>query len=143
MNTGLWTWPADPKSQRRVLRTVSESPHLAAALQAIAKSKDGISNSELDEMLADASNWITVWLVKQLLALGFIEYKVDLFGGPARYCATDLGRNALSAITRQPAPQAQPAPIPQPQARPAVPAPLPQQPGPGGAAVKPAQPAKA
>ena len=142
MNTGLWTWPPDPKGQRRVLRTASDSPHLVAALQAVAKSKDGMSNSELDEMLADSSNWITLWLVRQLLALGFIEYRVDFFGGPARYGVTDLGRNALSAITGQPAPQAQPAPTTQPQARPAVPGAQPQ-PGPGGAADKAAQPVKA
>jgi hypothetical protein len=142
MNTGLWTWPADPKGQRRVLRTVSDSPHLTAALQAIAKSKDGMSNSELDELLADSSNWITLWLVRQLLALGFIEYKVDFFGGPARYAATDLGRSALSAITGQPAPQTQPAAVAQPQPRPTVAAMQPQ-PGTPSAAGSPAQPGKA
>jgi hypothetical protein len=142
MNKGLWTWPPDPKGQRRVLRTVSDSPHLTAALQAIAKSKDGMSNSELDELLSDSSNWITLWLVRQLLSLGFIDYRVDFFGGPAKYAATDLGRTALSAITGQPVPQAQPTAVTQPQARPAA-AGTPPQPATPSAAGSPAQPAKA
>lgn len=125
-----------------MLRTISGSPHLMAALQGIAKSKEGMSNPELDELLADHSNWMTLWVARQLLALGFIEYTVDFFGGPARYTVTDLGRSALSAITGQPAPQAQPAPTPQPQARPTVPGVQPQQPRPQGVADKPAQPAK-
>ncbi|HME18271.1 MAG TPA: hypothetical protein VKF15_00855 [Nitrososphaerales archaeon] len=142
MNTGLWTWPPDPKGQKRVIRTVSDSPHLTAALQAIVKSKDGMSNSELDELLADSSNWITIWLVKQLLALGFIEYRVDFFGGPARYAPTDLGGNALSAITGQPAPQAPPAVVAQPPARPTSAGTQPQ-PGAPSAAGSQAQPGKA
>jgi hypothetical protein len=81
-----------------------------AALQGICKSKEGTSNSELDALLADNSEWITLWQVRQLLALGFIEYRVDLFGGPARYAATDLGRSALSGMTGQGQPAATPAP---------------------------------
>jgi hypothetical protein len=123
-----------------MLRSVSDSPHLMAALQGVVKSKEGMSNSELDELLADNSNWMTLWVVRQLLALGFIEYGVDLFGGPAKYAASDLGRNVLSAITGQPAPQTQPAPPP-PQARPAVASAQPQ-PTPG-TTVKPAPAAKA
>ena len=137
MEKGVWTWPPDPRGQRRVLRTVSDSPHVMPALQGIVKSKEGMSNPELDELLADNSNWMTLWVVRQLLSLGFIEYRVDLFGGPARYVATDLGRSALSAITGQPLPQAQPPPAPQPQPKPS--APSLQQP----AAPKPAPPAKA
>jgi hypothetical protein len=84
------------------------------ALQGIVKSKEGMSNPELDELLADNSNWITLWAVRQLSALGFIEYKVDLFGGPARYTVTELGKNALSTITGQTAPSRPPntGPVP-------------------------------
>jgi len=102
---------------------VADSPHLMAALGGIAKSKEGMSNSELDELLADNSNWMTLWPVRQLPALGFVEYKVDFFGGPAKYTATDLGNNALAAMTGKPAPQVQPAaPATQPQAKPIQPA---------------------
>jgi hypothetical protein len=99
MDKGLWIWPSDLKGQKLVLQRIANSSHLVNALQGIAKSKGGLSNSELDELLADNSNWITLWAVRQLLALGFIEYKVDLFGGPARYVVTDLGRNILAALT--------------------------------------------
>jgi len=126
MNRGLWTWPSDPQGQKRMLRSVSDSPHIMAALQGVVKSKEGMSNSELDELLADNSNWMTLWVVRQLLALGFIEYRVDFFGGPAKYAATDLGRNVLLAITGQPAPQAQPSSLPPLQAKPTVPGAQPQ-----------------
>ena len=101
MDKGLWIWPSDTKSQMRILRTVIESPRLMLALQGVAKSIEGLSNSELDELLADNSNWMTIWPIKQLLALRFIEYRVDYFGGPARYVITELGRNVLSVATGQ------------------------------------------
>jgi len=104
MDKGVWVWPSDSRGQKRILRRVANSPNLIAALQGIAKSIEGLSNPELDELLADNSNWMTLWSVRQLLALGFIEYKVDFFGGPARYLVTESGRNALSTITGQPAP---------------------------------------
>ena len=109
MDKGLWAWPSDPKGQRRTLKMVAGSPYLVMALQGISKSKEGMSNFELDELLANNSNWMTLWLIRQLLALGFIEYRVDFFGGPARYTTTDLGRAALSIITGQPWPQTRPA----------------------------------
>jgi hypothetical protein len=71
-----------------------------AALQGIANSEAGLSNSQLDGLLADNSNWMTLWSVRQLLALGFIDYEVDFFGGPAKYTATELGRNALAAMAK-------------------------------------------
>jgi hypothetical protein len=71
-----------------------------AALGEIANNEKGLSNSELDELLADNSHWMTLWSVRQLLALGFIDYKVDLFGGPAKYTATELGRNAIATMMR-------------------------------------------
>jgi hypothetical protein len=102
MDKGLWVWPTNSKGQQQTLKKVAKFPHLIAALQAIVKSKDGLSNSELDEMILDNSNWMTLWTVRQLTALNFIEYKVDLFGGPARYVATPLGRDALAMIIGRP-----------------------------------------
>jgi len=122
MNTGVWVWPADPRGQRRALRKVAADPHLMTAQTAIAKSKEGLSNAELDDAMGDNSEWITVWSVRQLTSLGFIEYKVDLFGGPARYQTTDLGRNAISTITGQPAPR---PPSPPPASAVQAPAPKP------------------
>jgi hypothetical protein len=136
MNTGLWVWPADAKAQRRMLRKVSNSEHLVAGMQAIAKSKDGLSNAQIDDALSDYSNWQTRWVVEQLISLGFAEYKVDFFGGPGKYLLTELGRNALSAITGKPV-QAPPPPAPSPPpAKPAAPPASPATPAPVAAQAK-------
>jgi hypothetical protein len=122
MTSGLWVWPSDPKGQRKVFRQVAALPHLMAAMTAFAKSKDGLSNAELDDAINDNSEWMTLWVIRQLTALGFIEFKIDFFGDPAKYRLTELGRVALSMITGQPlqkppAPTRAPAP---PVAQPAA-----------------------
>jgi hypothetical protein len=129
MNKGLWVWPSDPRGQRRTLRQVASSPHLLAALVALGKSKEGMSNAELDEAIKDSSEWTTLWVVRQLTSLGFLEFKVDFFGNPARYQLTEAARSALATLTGQlppkpPAPAAQPAPVP---AAAPTPPPAPQQ----------------
>ena len=119
MTKGLWIWPSDLRDQRRVLRNAAASPHLMAALTAIGKSREGLSNAELDDAINDSSEWTTLWVVRQLTSLGFIEFKVDYFGNPARYQLTEAGRTALSTITGQPPPQKPPPPpqlVPQPAA---------------------------
>jgi len=112
MNTGLWVWPSDQKGQRRVLRKVSVSGHMMAAMQAMAKSKGGLSNAEIDDILLQNSNWMTRWVVDQLISLGFADYKMDFFGGPGKYELTELGMEALSAITGKPAQTSTPTPAP-------------------------------
>lgn len=103
---GVWVWPQDQRAQRRVLARVAESEHLTAALKAIAKSKEGLSNSELDDTLGDNSNWMTLWVVRQLTSLGFIEFKVAFFGEPSKYLLTEQGRNIISSLTPVPVTQA-------------------------------------
>jgi hypothetical protein len=109
---GLWVWPPDPRGQRRVLRVVSASPHLMAAIAALGKSKEGMSNAEISEAINDTAEWTTLWVVRQLTSLGFVDFKVDLFGNPARYQLTELGLTALSILTGKPAPQKQPTASP-------------------------------
>ena len=79
-----------------------------------------MSKAELAEVLSSGSEWTTLWAVRQLTSLGFIEFKVDLFGNPARYQMTEQGRAAYSTITGQPPPkpavQAPPPAPPQPAA---------------------------
>lgn len=101
MNHGLWIWPSDPKAQRIVISKVMNSGHLVPAIVAVSKSKNGLSNSQLDEVISDNSNWMTLWVIRQLTSLGFIEYKVDLFGGPATYILSELGRLVLPSLTGQ------------------------------------------
>jgi hypothetical protein len=100
-----------------VLRKVADTKQLVSALAVIAKSKEGLSNAELDDAMGDSSEWLTLNVVRQLTSLGLVEFKVDFFGGPARYQLTDRGRNALSVITGkpvQPPQQKPPAPPPAP-----------------------------
>ena len=110
MKIGSWVWSADQKEQRRTLRSVASSDHLMAAMQVIAKSKDGLSNAEIDSALDNNSNWLTRWVIDQLISMGFLEYKTELFGGPGKYTLTELGWNVFSAMTGKPRPtQPQPA----------------------------------
>jgi len=121
MNKGIWIWPSDQNAQRVVLRKVADTKQLVSAMAAIAKSKEGLSNSELDDAMGDSSEWLTLNVVRQLTSLGFVEFKVDFFGGPARYQLTDRGRSALSMITGkpvQPPQQKPPAPPPTPSPAP-------------------------
>lgn len=121
MNKGLWIWPSDQNAQRMVLRKVAESKQLVSAMAAIAKSKEGLSNAELDDVIGDNSEWLTLNVVRQLTSLGFVEFKVDFFGGPARYQLTDRGRSAVSMITGKPVqPPQQKPPVP-PQTPPPAP----------------------
>jgi hypothetical protein len=105
-------------------------------MAAIAKSKDGLSNSELDDVIGDNEQWMTLWVVKQLTSLGFIEFKVDLFGGPAKYQLTDRGRTALGVITGKPVPAPAPALAQQPQAKAPPTPPMPPPPPPRTTAPK-------
>ncbi len=125
MPKGLWIWPSEPRAQRIVLRKVATSPHLMRALTAIGKSKEGMSDAELDDATNDNSEWTSLWVIRQLTALGFIEFKVDFFGNPARYQLTDAGRSALAAITGQPPPKPPMAAPPRPQSPPTPPSPQP------------------
>jgi hypothetical protein len=109
MTSGVWVWPSDARGQRKVLRQVAASPHLMAALTALAKSKEGLNNAQIDDTINDNSEWMTLWVIRQLTALGFIEFKIDLFGDPAKYRLTELGKQAVSVITGQPM-QKPPAP---------------------------------
>ena len=120
MTKGLWVWPSNPKAQRMVLRKVASSPHLMAALTTLGKSKEGMSDSELDDAMNDNAEWTTLWVIRQLTSLGFIGYKVDFFGNPAKYQLTEAGRNALAEIAGHPPPK-QPTAAPPPQPRPATP----------------------
>lgn len=103
MNHGLWTWPPGEAAQKEIITQVAASPLLVSAMTALAKAKDGLSNAQLDDSLGDNSNWMTLWVIRQLTALGFTEFKVDFFGGPAKYRLTPLGTSVLSAVTGKPA----------------------------------------
>jgi hypothetical protein len=99
LDKGLWVWASDERTQRRLTKKVSESKRMMVALEAIMKREEGLSNAELDDLISDNSNWMTLWVMRQLLSLGFVEYKVDLFGNAGRYTITDLGRDTMQKLT--------------------------------------------
>ncbi len=98
---GTWFWPEEPKAQARVLRTVRGDEHLPIILAALAKSKDGLSNAQIDNMLANNSQWRTLWHLRQLTALGFVQYEVEIFGDAGKYMLTELAKTVLPTITGQ------------------------------------------
>ena len=117
MKKGIWVWPSDPKEQEKVLAEIRASEWSLAALTALSKSKDGLSNAQLDIAMASFSQWNTRWYIEQLLSLGFIEYKIEWIGDAGKYMLTDLGKEILRRLTGQPLP---PVAAPVPVAKPAA-----------------------
>ena len=99
MPKGVWVRPSDPRGQQETLENVATSPHMKAAMAALASNEEGMSNAELDDAIRCSSEWNTLWTVRQLTALGFVEFKVDFFGNPAKYRLTELGRTAFLKMT--------------------------------------------
>jgi hypothetical protein len=99
---GVWVWPTSEKEQSKVIKKVADDPRLLAVLKAVAKNKDGMSNPEVDEALGTNSDWVTIWTLRQLLALGFVDYRTDLFGEASKYFITELGKQVLGKISGQP-----------------------------------------
>ncbi len=101
---GLFTWPSDAKAQAKVLRLIKEEDELPKILFALADRADGLSNAQLDRLLSNNSQWRTASHMRELAALGFVEYQVDLFGGPGRYRLTETGRWVLPSLREGQAP---------------------------------------
>ncbi len=98
---GIWFWPSDAKEQSKVLRRIAQEDELTTILNALAKKPDGLSNAKIDKLLGNDSQWRTLLHMRELTALGFVEYKVQFFGGPGQYVLTDLGKSILPRITGQ------------------------------------------
>jgi hypothetical protein len=96
---GLWIWSEDAKEQDRVIGELRQEGHLASILKTLQSAgKGGLSNAEIDLALTSYSQWGTLWHLRELTALRFIEYKVALFGEPARYSLTELGTQVAARI---------------------------------------------
>ena len=95
---GIWVWPSEPKDQDKTIRRIMEEDELTAILAALAKTPEGLSNAQLDKLLSNNSQWRTLSHMRELTALGFIQYQVQFFGGPGRYELTDLGKTITSRI---------------------------------------------
>jgi hypothetical protein len=95
---GIWVWPAEPKEQNRTLQKILREDELVVILIALANNPEGLSNAQLDRLLANNSQWRTFSHTKELMALGFVDYHVQLFGDAGRYQLTELGRAIVSRI---------------------------------------------
>ncbi len=98
---GTWFWPADSKSQEKTVRKIRDEDQLSKIIVAISKSPDGLSNAQIDNILANNSQWRTLWHLKELMSMNLVQYNVQFFGEAGRYVLTDLGRELLSRITGQ------------------------------------------
>jgi len=95
---GIWVWPAEAKEQDRTLQKILREDELVAILIALANNPEGLSNAQLDRLLANNSQWRTLSHTKELIALGFVDYHVQLFGDAGRYQLTELGKAIVSRI---------------------------------------------
>ena len=95
---GIWAWPSEPNEQDKTLRKIMQEDELVTILVALAKSPEGLSNAQLDRLLANNSQWRTLSHMRELTALGFVQYHVQFFGDPGKYEITDLGKTAVSRI---------------------------------------------
>ena len=77
---GIWFWPSESKEQEKTLQSVLREDEFVTILLALAKGPDGLSNAQLDKLLENNSQWRTLLHVKELMALGFVEYRVQFFG---------------------------------------------------------------
>jgi hypothetical protein len=95
---GIWVWPSEPKDQGKILQKILREDELVAILIALANNPEGLSNAQLDRLLANNSQWKTLFHMKELMALGFVDYHVQLFGDAGKYQLTDLGKAIVSRI---------------------------------------------
>jgi hypothetical protein len=95
---GIWVWPSEPKDQDKILQKILREDELVAILIALANNPEGLSNAQLDRLLANNSQWKTLFHMKELMALGFVDYHVQLFGDAGKYQLTDLGKAIVSRI---------------------------------------------
>lgn len=95
---GAWVWPSDPKEQANVMRRVRQEDELVTIIAALSKKPEGLSNAQLDKLVSNNSQWRTILHMRQLLALGFVQYTVQFFGNPGEYTLTDLGKSVAARL---------------------------------------------
>src|SRR2546425_11649369 len=95
---GIWVWPSKLKEQDKTLTKILREDELVAILIALANNPEGLSNAQLDRLLANNSQWRTLLHMKELMALGFIDYHVQIFGDPGKYQLTELGKAVVCKI---------------------------------------------
>jgi hypothetical protein len=107
---GIWGWPSEPKEQETTLRKIMQEDELTTILAALSKSLDGLSNAQIDKLLGNNSQWRTLLHMRELIALGFVQYRMQFFGEAGKYELTDLGKTMMSKMdaSRPPEPAVKP-----------------------------------
>lgn len=95
---GIWAWPADARAQDNLLHQIAKEDEYLEILDALGQSPNGLSNAQLDKLLANNSQWRTLNHMRGLIAVGFVKYDVKLFGNAGEYQITELGKSAVSRI---------------------------------------------
>jgi hypothetical protein len=99
---GIWVWPSEPKEQEKTLQKILREDELLTILVTLAKNHEGLSNAQIDRLLANNSQWRTLLHLKELMALGFVDYHVHLFGDAGKYQLTELGKTIVSKLQATP-----------------------------------------
>jgi hypothetical protein len=63
-----------------------------------AKEDVGLSNAEIDSLLETSSQWLVFWDLRELMALGVVEYETHFFGEPGKYKLTKQGLSILQEL---------------------------------------------
>jgi len=88
-----------PENDRKAALERLKTPHVLRILDALKdKGEDGLSNPEVDSLLGTESQWLIFWDLRELMALGMVEYEVQLFGEAGKYRLTPAGRAILQEI---------------------------------------------
>lgn len=95
---GIWTWPSESNDQDKTMRKIMREDELSSILVALAQNPGGLSNAQLDKFLSNYSQWRTLSHLRELIALGFIQYRIQFFGNAGEYELTDLGKTIVSKI---------------------------------------------
>jgi hypothetical protein len=93
-----WTRPGYSNSEDQLYNALRRDEHLRTMLAMLEKREDGLSNAEIDTALSNYSQWTTIRHLRELMAMGLIEYKPELFGNPGKYLITDLGVSTLRKL---------------------------------------------
>jgi hypothetical protein len=95
---GIWIWPLEPKEQEKTLRRIMQEDELSTILVTLASHPEGLSNAQIDRLLGNNSQWRTTLHMRELMALGFVQYDVHFFGDPGKYLLTDLGKTIVARL---------------------------------------------
>jgi hypothetical protein len=93
---GVWSLPE--KDRKQALEKL-KTPHILRVLTALKEKREaGLSNAEVDSLLGTASQWLIFWDLRELLALGVVDFDVQFFGEPGKYRLTEAGLGILQEI---------------------------------------------